>query len=360
MNRILERIARALAVAGAGLALGACGGSQSGGAGNTGTTGAAAPSQWMTAWGHPDLQGTWSSDDVRGIPLQRPEQFGTRAELTDEEFADRRKQNEAEVARLAAGGSAFLTERGVRSFRQTSLVVDPPDGRIPALTPDAQKLADATTARRGSRPASWEDRSLYDRCITRGVVGSILPVIYGNGLEILQSPDSVAIRYEMIHDARVIPLDGRPHVGADVRTYLGDARGHWDGDTLVVETTNFVGRTGIGLNGNGPPTTTATRLVERFRRVAEDRIDYEVTVEDPGTYSAPFKIAFPITPQPGYQVLPYECHEGNNALRNILSAARAEERAIAAARAKGLPEPTSLWRDPGRGERGDVYSAPRE
>ena len=317
----------------------------------------------MTGWGHPDLQGTWSSDDVRGIPLQRPEQFGTRTELTDEEFAERQKQNDTELGRLAAGGTAFFSERGVRTFRQTSLVVDPPDGRVPALKPDAQELTDAQTKRRGGRPTSWEDRSLYDRCITRGVVGSILPVIYGNGLEILQSPDSVAIRYEMIHETRIVPLDGRPHVAGEVRSYMGDPRGHWEGDTLVVETTNFVGHTGIGLNGNGPPTTTATKLTERFRRVAEDRIDYEVTVEDPNTYTAPFKIAFPITPQPDYQVLPYECHEGNRALANILSAARNEERLIAEARARGLPEPkfdNSQWRDPGRGERGDVYSAPRE
>jgi len=320
----------------------------------------AALSQWMTPWGHPDLQGTWSSDDVRGIPLQRPEEFGTRAELTDEEFAERQKQNNEEVALLAAGGTAFLAERGVRSFRQTSLVVDPPDGRMPALTPDAQQRSDMTTAARTARPGSWHDRSLYDRCITRGVVGSVLPVIYGNGLQILQTPDAVVIRYEMIHETRVIPLDGRPHVDASIRSYTGDPRGHWEGDTLVVETTNFVGKVGIGLNGGGPPSTAAMRLVERFKRVANDQIDYEVLVDDPQTYTAPFRIAFPITPQPGYQILPYECHEGNAALRNILSAARAEERAIEEARAKGLPEPESIWRDPGRGQRGDVYSAPRE
>ena len=319
-----------------------------------------AESSWLTPWGHPDLQGTWSSDDVRGIPLQRPVELGTRSELTDEEFAEREKENNEEVERLAGGGTAFLAERGVRSFRQTSLVVDPPDGRIPALTPAGQQRLDETGAARNARPASWHDRSLYDRCITRGVVGSILPVIYGNGLEIVQTPDAVAIRYEMIHETRVIPLDGRPHIDSSIRSYMGDARGHWEGDALVVETANFVGHTGIGLNGNGPPSTPAMRLVERFRRVAEDRIDYEVVVDDPETYAAPFKIAFPITPQPDYQVLPYECHEGNAALRNILSAARAEERAIEEAAAKGLPAPQSVWRDPGRGERGDVYSAPRE
>jgi hypothetical protein len=343
---------------GAALVLAGCGDTEPAGGATT-----APASQWLTAWGQPDLQGTWSSDDARGIPLQRPEQFGTRTELSDEEFAERQKQNDTELGRLAAGGTAFLSERGVRTLRQTSLVVDPPDGRVPALTPEAQQLTDAQTKRRGTRPASWEDRSLYDRCISRGVVGSILPVIYGNGLEIVQSPDSVAIRYEMIHETRIVPLDGRPHVAQDIRTYMGDPRGHWEGDTLVIETTNFLGLTGIGLNGNGPPTTTATKLTERFRRVADDRIDYEVTVEDPNTYTAPFKIAFPITPQPDYQVLPYECHEGNRALSNILSAARNEERLIAEARTRGLPEPKfddSQWRDPGRGERGDVYSAPRE
>ncbi len=171
------------------------------------------------------------------------------------------------------------------------------------------------------------DRSLYDRCLTRGVVGSILPVIYGNGLEIHQTPTDVVIRYEMIHEARIVPLDGRPPVGDAIKMYMGDARGRFEGETLVVETANFVGQTGIGLNGNGPPSTPSMQLVERFTRVADDRIDYSVTVTDPETYTAPFTIAFPITPQPDYQVLPYECHEGNRALANILSAARADDRA---------------------------------
>jgi hypothetical protein len=301
--------------------------------------GAASAPQWRTPWGQPELQGTWSSDDVRGIPLQRPEQFGTRAELTDEEFAERESGNDAQVARLREGGTAFLAERGVRSFRQTSLVVDPPNGQVPPLTAAGQARTDATQARRRSRPDSWEDRSLYDRCITRGPLGSILPVIYGNGLEIHQTPNDVVIRYEMIHETRIIPLEAKPRVGEAIRMYMGDARGRFEGDTLVVETKNLLGRTAVGSNGNGPPLTPSATLVERFTRVADDRIDYSVTVTDPETYTAPFTIAFPITPQPDYQVLPYECHEGNLALRNILSAARAEDRAIADARAKGLPEP---------------------
>ncbi len=144
---------------------------------------------------------------MRGIPLQRPEELGTRAELTDEEFAERQQGNDAQVARLREGGTAFLAERGVRSFRQTSLVVDPPNGRIPALTEAGQKRTDETQARRRSRPSSWEDRSLYDRCLTRGPIGSILPVIYGNGLEIHQTPNDVVIRYEMIHETRIVPLE---------------------------------------------------------------------------------------------------------------------------------------------------------
>jgi hypothetical protein len=319
-----------------GLALGTIGSSESQVAGSAETSAA----EWRTPWGHPDLQGTWSSDDVRGIPLQRPEEFGTRAELTDEEFAERQRGNDAQVARLREGGTAFLAERGVRSFRFTSLVVDPPNGRIPPLTAIGQQRTDEQNARRRARPDSWMDRSLYDRCLTRGVVGSILPVIYGNGLEIHQTPTDVVIRYEMIHETRIVPLDGRPPVGDAIKMYMGDARGRFEGDTLVVETTNLIGRTGIGLNGNGPPSTPSMRLVERFTRVADDRIDYSVTVTDPETYTAPFTIAFPITPQPDYKVLPYECHEGNMALANILSAARAEDRAIEEARAKGLPEPT--------------------
>ncbi len=315
---------------------------------------AAAAQQWRTPWGHPDLQGTWSSDDVRGIPLQRPEELGTRAELTEEEFIERQQGNDAQVARLREGGTAFLAERGVRTFRQTSLVVDPPNGRVPPLTAAGQQRTDETQARRRSRPSSWEDRSLYDRCLTRGVVGSILPVIYGNGLEIHQTPTDVVIRYEMIHEARIIPVEAKPRVGEAIKMYMGDARGRFEGDTLVVETRNMIGRTAIGLNGNGPPLTPSATLVERFTRVADDRIDYSVTVTDPETYTAPFTIAFPITPQPDYQVLPYECHEGNLALRNILSAARAEDRVIAEARAKGLPEPVFNNDD------GPIFAAPRE
>ena len=190
-------------------------------------------------------------------------------------------------------------------------MIEPADGRIPPTTPEAQRRVAMRQAQRSNAPSSWEDRSLYDRCITRGIMGSTLPVIYGNGNQIFQTPDSVVINYEMVHDTRVIPLDGRPHVGSKIKTYLGDARGHWEGNTLVVETTNFLDdKTGIGGNGGGAPTSEMLKLVERFTRV-EDGIQYEAAIDDPKTFTRPWKIGMTFTTQPGYQILPYECHEGN-------------------------------------------------
>jgi hypothetical protein len=296
-----------------------------------------------TSWGAPDFQGVWTSDDMRGVPMQRPEEFGERRLLNDKEFAEREAQNRTARDREANRVGAFRNEMGTRSFRQTSLVIAPPNGRTPALTPEADLKSAAIRERRGAAPTSWEDRSLYDRCITRGPLGSILPVIYGNGLRIVQAPDYFVISYEMVHDTRVIPLDGRPHVGAGIRQYMGDARGRWEGNTLVVETTNFPNTIAIGVNGNGFPTTESLRLVERFTRINEYTINYEVTIEDPKAFTAPWTLLIPLTSQPGYLLLPYECHEGNLAMSNILSAARSWDKAAAEAAAKGLPPPASPW-----------------
>jgi hypothetical protein len=176
---------------------------------------------------------------------------------------------------------------------------------------------------------SPEDFSYYIRCISRGVTGSIFPVIYGNGQQIVQGPGFVTILQEMVHEARVIPLDGRPHANPNVRSYMGDARGRWEGNTLVVETTNFLGgKTGVGGgNGGGTPTTDALKLTERFTRVGPNEMKYEVRVDDPKTYTAPFSVGFPLTLEPGYENFEYACHEGNNAMFNSLSGARAQERA---------------------------------
>ena len=299
-----------------------------------------------TPWGDPDLQGLWPSTEMIGVPMQRPTQFGTRTVLTDEEFAQRQTQAQrtAEADREeyiqqdfkpGINPPSYWIERGKPS-RIASLIVDPPDGRIPPLTADGQKrAADRAEARKGRGPNdSWEDHSLYDRCLTRGVTGSILPVIYNNGNQILQMPGYVVIRYEMIHEARVIPLDGRPHVGSNIRTYMGDPRGHWEGETLVVETTNFTGKTSIGLNGNGNPHSEALRLTERFTRVDANTINYQVTIDDPKTWTRPWTIAFPLKQDPQHEIYEYACHEGNYALKDMLSGARTEERAAAEAAKK--------------------------
>jgi hypothetical protein len=180
-------------------------------------------------------------------------------------------------------------------------------------------------ARNGEgRADSWLDRSLYDRCITRGLPGSMMPAIYGNSYQIVQSPDSVAIRYEMIHETRVIPLDGRPHVSPRIREYLGDARARWDGNTLVVESTNFTDKTHMGYNNRY--NSEKYKLVERFTPVGPNTLQWQVTIDDPDTWTKPWTFTMPLTRDDSQQVFEYGCHEGNLGLEHILSAARAEER----------------------------------
>jgi hypothetical protein len=286
-----------------------------------------------TPWGDPDLGGVWSSDDMRGVPRERPDEFGTRRFLTDEEFAARAKRDQQTRTTEATRVGAFRNDVGTRTFRQTSLVVDPPNGKIPALTPDGEKRRAARN--RGSFGEgpfhTFEDFTLYDRCITRGVVGSLGPAIYGNGVTIVQGPGTVAISYEMVHDTRVIPLDGRSHL-SQVRQYMGDARGRWDGDTLVIETKNFTDRTAIV----GVRHSEALRLTERIRRVDDVTLDYQVTVDDPMTYTRPWTMVLQLTQPTGFRMFPYECHEGNHGLRNILSAERAEDQALADDLKKGI------------------------
>ncbi|MBV9745266.1 MAG: hypothetical protein JO099_16010 [Acidobacteriia bacterium] len=300
-----------------------------------------------TPWGDPDIQGTWTSDDCIGAPLNRPANLGDKLYLTEQDVAqrqaqlDRQKQNDQqefvpENQRVGTGPPAHWGERARRPCKQTSLVIDPPNGRMPEVLPKA-KLRPLPEGAGNNNPKadSWEDFSYYIRCISRGVTGSIMPVIYGNGQQIIQAPGYVTILQEMVHEARVIPLDGRPHASPHVRSYMGDPRGHWEGNTLVVETTNFLGnRTGIGLNGGGTPTSEALKLTERFTPVGPNEMRYEVTVDDPKTFAQPFKIGFPLTQEPGYQNFEYACHEGNYAMFDSLSGARAKERAAAAAAKK--------------------------
>jgi hypothetical protein len=313
-----------------------------------------------TAWGHPDLEGAWTSDSARGIPRERPAQIGSRLFLTDEEYAQRVKADartlqQAYNAVGAQTGGRDAAWRGDVTFRMSSQIVDPANGRMPAVTPDAEKRrASRDRGSFGEGPFNtFDDFTLYDRCITRGIVGSVLPVPYGNGNRILQTPDAFVISYEMIHDTRIIPVNGRPHVGAGLRQLLGDSRAHWDGDTLIVETTNFTNKTSIGANGNGLRHSDEMRMTERLTRIADDVLLYDVTIDDPRTYTRPWTIALPLISPPGFSTLPYECHEGNGAISNILSAERAEDRAIEEDRKNGFIRAR-------RPVQGDINSPPEQ
>ncbi len=291
-----------------------------------------------TPWGDPDIQGTWTTDDTIGVPIQRPPALGNKLFLTDEDLAQQAaRQAEARRAAPAAAPAGAASapiappdhwgESASKPVRQTSFVVDPPDGRIPAVTPEGQKrAAGRDTGSFGAGPFNRpEDMTNFDRCISRGVVGSMLPRPYGNGLEIVQGPGFVAIRHEMIHEARIIPLGGAARVGPAIRQYIGHSRGRWEGETLVVETTNFTDQMSIGFNGNGLRHSEHMTLVERFTRVDAGTMQWEVSIDDPKTYTKPFKMALPIRKQADYQVFEFACHEGNYGMRNILSGARSAE-----------------------------------
>ena len=291
-----------------------------------------------TPWGDPDIQGIFTTDDELGVPFERPDQFAGRETITDKEFADRQAQAQRQAAvdaeefvapRVAGRGGdgtgppAHWLERGKPS-RRTSIITDPPDGKIPYVNDEARtRAANAVNARTtGNRPFDGPTAmDLYDRCITRGLPHVIFPTIYNNTSQIVQGPGFVAIRYEMIHDARIIPLDGRPQLSSTIRQYFGDSRGRWEGDTLVVEVTNFPTNM-INYRGAGG----SLHLIERFRRVDAETVRYEVTVTEPATFSKPWTAALSLKSGRSPDVFEYACHEGNYAMRNILSGARAAER----------------------------------
>jgi len=287
-----------------------------------------------TPWGDPDLNGVWPDIDMVRVPVQRPPQYGNRLFMTADEHAALEKREQEQIVRMATDGAGGATgapgwwvEWG-KSQLQTSLIVDPPDGRMPPLTPEGQtRTARAPRGTLGGAALnSPEDFTYWERCISRGALGSTLPVLYNSGIDITQGPGYIGIRYEMVHDFRMIPIDRRPHLSARIPQYMGDARAHWEGDTLVVETTNFTDRIGVGLSGGGTPNSTAMRLVERFTRVSNDQIRYEATVDDPRTWTAPWTVAFPLTRTPSYGMFEYACHEGNHGMLNALSGSRAEEK----------------------------------
>ena len=296
-----------------------------------------------TSWGHADLSGTWSTATI--TPLERPAELAGKASFTAAEAADyervvvertNRDQRPGDAAAdVARAYNDFWWDSGTRVVptRRTSLVVDPPDGRVPALTTAAQQRQAALAEARQLRgPADHpEDRNLWERCLTRGLPTAMLPQVYNNNYQIVQTTDHVVILAEMIHDARVIPLDGRPHLPAHLRAWMGDSVGRWDGDTLVVETTNFTDKT------NYRGSTDQLRLVERFTRTAQDILTYRVTVHDPSTFTQPWTIELPVRRSDG-EIYEYACHEANYGLEGILRGHRAEERVAAEAAATKSPK----------------------
>ena len=282
-----------------------------------------------TPWGDPDLQGVWTNRTT--TPLERPSEFEGRTELSAEERAELDAQAEAARDRPPPPGrtgayNSFWLDRGLRNDR-TSLIVYPPDGRYPARTERVRESDPAFAASRdGTVFDTWEDLNLYDRCITRGVPGSMIPGFYNHNYQILQTPDYVVILVEMIHDARIIPLDGRGHLPPRIGQWMGDSRARWEGNTLVVETTNFTPKGDERVRNLVRAPSEQGHVVERFTRVAADRIDYSFTVTDPLTYAGPWTAEIPMVPLGG-EIFEYACHEGNYGLENILAGARAAERA---------------------------------
>jgi hypothetical protein len=281
-----------------------------------------------TVWGDPDLQGIWTNTTT--TPLERPDNLAGKQVLADEERAELDAQAARTADRNPAAGNPgtyndFWLDRG-KHTNQTSLIIDPPDGKLPPLTPAARAQQKAVAIVWQNPPSSHEDVSLFERCISRSMPAAMMPGFYNHNYQIFQSRDSVVLQVEMIHDTRVIPLDGRPHLPSTISQWLGDSRGHWEGDTLVVETTNLRAVNQLRPSHTVFSGSAKTRVVERFRRVDADTIDYQFTVTDPETFTRPWTASIPMTRAEG-PIFEYACHEGNYAIGNILRGARREESA---------------------------------
>jgi hypothetical protein len=287
-----------------------------------------------TAWGDPDLQGMWPIDYINGTPLQRPEAFGERRFLTDDEFAERaerlaglnaRYDDEIETNKMGMGHWAEMGEPN----RLTSLVVEPANGRLPPLT-EAGERKSATMRSSWSEPPLFDsiaDFNALDRCITRGLPASMFPFMYNSGIQIIQAPGYVVIRLEIVHESRVIPIDGRPPLASEIKQWMGESRGRWEGDTLVIETTNFNAESPMIIVGPGSkpvPTSESLRIVERLTRTAEDTIEYEISVEDPVMITRPWKAAYPWRFDREYEFFEYACHEDNHTIRDFITTSRHE------------------------------------
>jgi hypothetical protein len=291
-----------------------------------------------TADGQPDLEGVWTNATL--TPFERPAELAGKATLTEQEAAAIEKRaSENRVDRPPRPGdpgnyNQVFFDAGTKwlATRQSSLVVDPPNGRVP-LKPSAEAQRDYDLAHLED---SYVHHTSWERCITRGVPAGMFPAGYNNAYQILQTQDYVVIFSEMIHEARVIPVNGRPHLPPGIREWNGDSVGHWEGDTLVVDTTNYNGKGMIATSAatgrvRGIHQSEALHVVERFRRVDVNTIAYEVTIDDPNVYSAPWKVSVPLTRNAEYRIYEYACHEGNYAMEDILRAGRAKEKAAQAA-----------------------------
>ena len=291
------------------------------------------PAVWVapkTSDGKPDLQGIWTSGTL--TPFERPAAQANKPFLTEEEAAEVERQSAARRANpvrrpgdVGTDNEAFVDSGyKVTSTRQTSLVVDPPDGRVQIL-PAAEAKRDFNLRNLDS----FETMSPWDRCITRGPTG-LFPAAYNNAIQIVQTPTHVVLVTEMIHEARIVPVDGSPHASPRVRSWTGDSRGHWEGSTLVVDTTNFHARGWITTHAStgrlrGTPTSEQLHLVERFTRVDADTLIYSMTIDDPEVYARPWTVSFPFNRDDTYQIFEYACHEGNKATELILRGARVQE-----------------------------------
>ena len=281
-----------------------------------------------TPWGDPDIQGNWPAQF--NIPMSRPANLKDKEVLSDEEFARQKEQRaqqssatrEQFAEQVTINPPSYWSEGGTIN-KQTSMVIDPPDGRVPPLTPEAQRVL--RSERGGLGPGqhfpdkvdSWEDFDYYSRCITRGFPSTMLYTVYNYGNDIVQAPGYVVIRSEMVHEQRIIPLDGRPHLGKAIKTYMGSSVGHWEGNTLVVETTNLRPESGPGARY-----TDAANVVERFTRTGPDQLVWEATISDPNVWVKPYTIRYPFKLDREYKVYEYACHEGNYMMLDSLSAAR--------------------------------------
>jgi hypothetical protein len=322
--------------------LGACVDPESGGDQNNPTAGNTAErsgSRWqhpMTEWGDPDLRGTWPIQHLIGTPFQRDEEYGERETYSEEEYQSRldsleerntRYEEEIRSNRMGMGHWAETTD----ALQINSLLVDPPDGQFPELTAAGKAMSE-------EMGSSWTreiydsvaDFDTWDRCITRGLPPSMFPFNYNNGIEIHQAPGYVVVRLEMIHEARIIPVFDAEPLEPEITQWMGDSRGRWEGNTLVVETTNFNGLTGmtnVGIPGSpreDTPTTKNMRIVERFERISDDQINYSMTVEDPEVLTQPWTARYPAFLDNSYQFFEYACHEDNTAVRNFIETSRYE------------------------------------